>query len=184
MAGALQHAEILAPGADGLAVLVSEKARDLVQMGHVVSRPGREQLRQGDRAERGVQSAALEIARLQVHGANRGEVFSAQPGEIVEQLRQRFSLALANLGEAVERLEGLGIAVQQNALYAGDPIGPLAVGEVSDDVVGGPGVFAFVTVGPDFRLVTKERVESDRGAREQRKGFVEVESHGLNCSSF
>src|SRR6516164_3100902 len=128
MAGALQHAEILAPGADALAVLVGEDARDLVQMGHVVSRPGREQLRHGNRAERGMQSAALEIARLQVYGANRGQVFSAQLGELVEQLRQRFSLALADLGEAVEWLEGLRIAVQQNALYAGDPIGPLAVG--------------------------------------------------------
>src|SRR5215469_17940411 len=113
MAAALQHAEILAPGADGLAVLMREDARDLVQMGHVVSRPGCQQLRHGDRAERGMQSAALEIARLQVYGAKGGEVFSAQLGEIVKQLRQRFFLTLADLGEAVERLEGLRIAVQQ-----------------------------------------------------------------------
>src|SRR5215469_8465125 len=125
-----------------------------------------------------MESAALEIAWLQVHGTNRVEVFSAQLGKLVEQLRQQFSPALADLGEAVERLEGLRIAVQQNALYARDPIGALAVGEVSNDLVGGPGVFAFVALRPDFRLVAQEGVESDGGAREEGDGVIEVECHG------
>jgi hypothetical protein len=39
MAGASKYAEVLAPGADGLAVLVRENARDLMDVRHVVSGP-------------------------------------------------------------------------------------------------------------------------------------------------
>lgn len=48
MACALKHAEILAPGADGLAILMCHHARDLVEMREVVNRPRREKLREID----------------------------------------------------------------------------------------------------------------------------------------
>jgi len=48
---ALQYTEELAEGADALAVLVGQDARQLVEVGEVVRGPSGEQLRQGDRAE-------------------------------------------------------------------------------------------------------------------------------------
>ena len=45
VAGAVQDAEILAPGAGGFAVLMGHDPGNLVQVGQVVDRPGGEQLR-------------------------------------------------------------------------------------------------------------------------------------------
>ena len=44
VAGALQHAEVDAPGADGLAILVGHDARDLMEVGEIVDGPGGEEL--------------------------------------------------------------------------------------------------------------------------------------------
>ena len=49
VAFALEYTEELDPGADGLAILVGQDSRDLVQMRHVVRRPCRKQLGESDR---------------------------------------------------------------------------------------------------------------------------------------
>lgn len=66
MADALQDAEVDAPGADGFAVLVGHDSGDLVEVGEVVRGPGGEQLREGDRAEGWVASAAGEVVGLKI----------------------------------------------------------------------------------------------------------------------
>src|SRR2546423_961697 len=58
VAGALHHAEVGGPRADGLAILVRHHARELVQMREVMRRPGGEKLRERDRAEGRVTPAA------------------------------------------------------------------------------------------------------------------------------
>jgi hypothetical protein len=52
------------------------------------------------------------------------------------------------------------------------------MGEVSDDVVYAPGIFAFVAMSPDFGLVAEEGVECCRSAGEEGDGVIEVECHG------
>src|SRR6266850_846610 len=59
---AAEHAEENIPRADLAAILVRHRARDLVQVGEIVHRPGREQLGQRHGAEHGVGAAAIEIA--------------------------------------------------------------------------------------------------------------------------
>jgi hypothetical protein len=93
----MEHPKIGAPRADILTILSCEDPGDLVEMGKVVSYPGGEQLRKGDRAERRMKSAELKISRGEVELLKLDEISGAQAGEIVEQLREGFSLALALL---------------------------------------------------------------------------------------
>ena len=74
MAGALEHAEIGAPGTYRVAVLVSHDSRDLVKMSEVMNGPGGEKLGQSDHSEGWVSSCAFEILLLQVQRLEFGEV--------------------------------------------------------------------------------------------------------------
>lgn len=56
----------------------------------------------------------------------------------------------------------------------------LAVEEVADDFEGGPGVGAFVGVGPGLRQVAEEGVEGGWGAGEEGEGVGEGEGHGAS----
>ena len=60
---ALEHAEVSTPRADALAILVRHHAGDLVQVREIVNGPGRQQLRQGDGAQRRMPPAPAEISR-------------------------------------------------------------------------------------------------------------------------
>src|SRR5258706_141784 len=71
VAGTVQHAEVRAPRADGIAVLARHHSRDLVQMRQVVRGPGGQQLRQRDDAEGRMASATIEVGRLQIQPAGR-----------------------------------------------------------------------------------------------------------------
>jgi hypothetical protein len=74
VAGAFEYAEVGAPRAHGVAVLVSHDSRDLVEMGQVVDGPGGEELGEGDHSEGWVSSCAFQILLLQVPRAEFGEV--------------------------------------------------------------------------------------------------------------
>jgi hypothetical protein len=63
MAGALQHAEELAPWTYGVRVLMSHDSRHLVEMSQIVYGPRAKQLWQIDRTERGMTPSALEVCR-------------------------------------------------------------------------------------------------------------------------
>lgn len=89
--------------------------------------PGGEELGQGDGAEGGMGSAEGELPRGEVECAKVAEVGRAELGEFVEELGERLACAVALLGEAVERLEGTGLAVGEDDLGAGHPVGALAV---------------------------------------------------------
>ena len=82
--GAAENAEVGAPRAYGIAILMRENAGDLVQMGQVVNGPGGEKLRESDHAERGMASAAVKVQRLQIESAQLTEIRGAQGREFVE----------------------------------------------------------------------------------------------------
>ena len=84
MAAALEDAEEFAPGAYGLAVLVSEDAGDLVEMGEVVDGPGGEQLGQCHRAEDWMLAALGEVVGAQVPSANFFQVCGSDLSELIE----------------------------------------------------------------------------------------------------
>ena len=70
--GAVQHAEKLVPRADGLVVLASEDARELVQVGEVVHGPRGDELCEGCDAESGMLATLFEIGGAEVLGAYFG----------------------------------------------------------------------------------------------------------------
>ena len=101
-------------------------------------------------SEAGVLAAAVEILWLEVQGLESAQIFRAEAGEFVEELIERFALALFDMAEAIEWGEGLGFSELQDGFCARHPVGALAVDQVGDYVGDGPGVFAFVLVAPCF----------------------------------
>ena len=167
----MEDAKVGGPGADGFAGLVGEDAGELMEMGEVVDGPGGKELGEGDWAEGGMDSAASEISGLKVHGAKVVEILRAEIGEFIEKLREGFALAVALLSEAVEGLEGLGVAKLENHSGAGHPVGAFTVNEMANDVEGAPGCFAFVAQGPGVGKAAKKSIESGGSAGKKRDGI-------------
>ena len=93
-------------------------------------------------------SEPREVNGLKVHGPQFGEVAGAELRELIQQLREGFALAFADVSLAIEGREWLRLSILQQPFAAREPVGALAVDEVSDDVECAPGVFAFVAEGP------------------------------------
>lgn len=167
MTGALQYAEVDAPGADRFAILVGHYARELMQVREIVDSPSGEQLLQRYRAEGWMLSPPSEVLRLQIEGLKCGETFAAQSGEVFEELLERFRLRLSHLGEAVEGREWLRVAVCEDVMYARYPVVALGEDHVTHDVVWTPGVWAFVASGPGVGQTSQESIEGCRCAGEK-----------------
>lgn len=180
VAGALQHAQVDAPGADCLAILVGHDAGELMEVGEIVDGPGGEKLRESDDAECGMGSAASEVVWLEIQGLEGDEVFFAEAGELVEELLERFALRLSCLGEAVEAVEWPGFAVVENDSRARHPVGALADDEMADDVEGAPGIVSFVAANPGVGQAAQEGVEGCGGAGEEGDGLGQIE-FGWGC---
>ena len=120
----------------------------------------------------------FEVFRTQSPRTELDQIRGAQLGELVQQLSEGLAFAFAELGKAVEGLKSLAFATSQDALRAWNPVYAFAMGEVSDDVVHAPGIFAFVAMSPDFGLVAEKGVECCRSAGEEGDGVAEVECHG------
>ena len=144
VAGTLEDAEIDAPRADRIAILVREDARDLMQMGQIVNGPRGEQLRKRNCAEGRMAPAAIKVSRLQIQSAQLAKIFLAQAREFIKQLRQGFPLAFALLREAIEGRKGARLAEFENDFRAGQPVRPLTVNEVADNIESAPSAFPFV----------------------------------------
>ena len=144
VAGALEDAEVDGPGADGIAVLVGHDAGELVEMSEIVGGPGGEELGESDGAEGGMASAEVELVGAEMEGAEFGEVFGADEGEFVQNVREGFDSDFAFVSLAIEGIEGFGFAKLQDHFCAREPVGAFAMDEVGHDVEGGPSVGAFV----------------------------------------
>src|SRR2546423_14272129 len=107
-------------------------------------------------------SAPREIVRLQIHGAQLREVFSTYRGEFVQQLRQRLSHALLHLTLAVERLERPRLAELHDHPGPWNPVRPLRMNQMPDDVEGIPRTVTFISTGQRLRQTAQKRIESRR----------------------
>jgi hypothetical protein len=151
----VQHAEESVPWSDGIAVLVSENAGDLMEMGQIVRGPGGEQLTQGNDAERGMASALFQIGGLQVERAQLFEICGAEAREVVQSFGDRYVLTLAREAFSIEGLEGAGFTEFEDHFCAGHPVGALAVDKVADGIEGAPCLAAFVVACPLFGEIAK-----------------------------
>src|ERR1700751_2828133 len=92
-------------------------------------------------------SEPREVNGLKVHGPQFGEVAGAELRELIQQLREGFALGFVDVSVAIQVRKWLLRAVFEHPFGAREPVGALAVDEVSDDVECAPGVFAFVAAG-------------------------------------
>src|SRR5579883_2104794 len=112
------------------------------------------------------------VAPAEVQRAEAAEVRAAKFGEFVEEGGQRLASAFAELRLAIEAIEGAAGAVLEDDLETRHPVGVLPVDQMADDVVGAPGVGAFVACGPGFGEIAKESVEGRGRAGEDGDGFI------------
>lgn len=182
MASALEDAEIGAPRADGIAVLVGHDPRDLMEMRQVVNGPGGEQLAQGDDSESRVTPAKLKLCRLDVELAEFGEIFRAEAGKFVEEVNERLPFHLAKVAETIEAFKSLTFARAKNHFDARHPVGMLTVNQVADDFGGSPRVLAFVATSPRIRQIAEKRIQSGGGAREKGDCLRQSVFHGASAA--
>ena len=117
-----------------------EHPRDLRDVIEIVDHPRGEQLPERDGAERRMPAAAIEIGGGEAKRLDPGYVLSTQSRELVEQARQASSPRRLELCKADELVERRGFAGIEDPECSRQPIGPLAVDQVTDDVEGAPGV--------------------------------------------
>ena len=139
-----------------------------------MSGPGGEQLRKSDNAERGMASLELEIFRLKIQTAKGAEIFGAQAGEFVQQLRKRLTLAGLRLCPAIKWFKSVSVAELEDHASAGHPVGAFTVYQVSDNVEGSPGVFAFIAESPGFGQIAQKGVKSSGSACEKGDAVLQV----------
>src|SRR5262249_22716987 len=118
--------------------------------------------------------AALEIGRRQVEGAKLLETRGPCLRELIEQLDERFAAAVALLRQPIEPVELLRLAELENPSHAGNPVGPLAVNQVANDVEGAPGAGTFVWRRPCVGQVPQQRVQRAGRSLQQRDRLFET----------
>jgi hypothetical protein len=119
-----------------------------------MSDPGGEQVRDGDRTEGGVETAAFHVGWLEVQGFQILEVLGSLADEVFE-----CGGGIAE-GFARDGRKGLRVAVFDDEFDAGQPVVAFEIGEVANDVVRVPGVGTFVGRGPGLRQIVEECLES------------------------
>jgi hypothetical protein len=173
----LEDAEVDAPRADRLAVLMGHNTGDLVEMREVMDGPSGEELREGDRTEGRMMAASSQVLGVEMQRAKGRQIRGAQIGKFIEQLRKPFGLALAGVAFAVEGREGSRFAEFQNHFCARHPIGSLGVNEMRDYFERGPGRRALVLGSPKIGEIAEKGAERSGSASEKRDGVVESWIH-------
>ena len=130
-------------------------------------------------------AVTVEVGVGQPQRRQLAEVFLAQRRELVEQAGQRSALRHRDLREAIELVEGPRLAALQDDSGAGDPVGSLAMDQVSDDIEGAPCLATFVGHDPAVRKAAEQRVERRRRPRQDGDPFIHHErtsrAIGLSC---
>jgi hypothetical protein len=83
VAGALEHAEVGAPWANGFAILMGHDPGELVQMSQVMSGPGRQVLGESHWSEGGMAPTAVEIRWLEIQGTELVQAFGAHTRKFI-----------------------------------------------------------------------------------------------------
>src|SRR2546422_7285609 len=142
-------------------------------MVEIVRDPGCQELAQCHNAELRMTPAAIEIRRAHVERSQLPEIRLSERREVVEKIGQRPSGRRPKLGEPIESLERARLTVLQNDFRTWNPIGPLAVNEMSDDIERTPCVDAFTGGDPLVRQTTEERIERRRRSRQDRDRLLD-----------
>ncbi len=121
MAGTLQHAQVGAPRADCVTILVGHHARYLMQMREVMNSPCRQEFGERHRSQFWMRSVAGQVLRLQIQSFDCSQILFTQAGELVEELLERLALTLFYLRQAVKGVEGPRFAVLLRAHTLGRP---------------------------------------------------------------
>jgi PAS domain S-box-containing protein len=172
-----EHGQEWHPRPDLVAILLGHHAGDLRDVPEIVYHPAREQVPQGDAAEARMVAGEVELGIAQAPGAEQLEVRVTQFGEFGQQRFQGAAHVAAAVAEAIVRLEARVGAASQDDAGAGDPVGFLAVYEMTDHVEGAEGIGPFGAPGPGLGDSVEEHPQC-RGASAEHihRGF-QLESH-------
>ena len=107
--------------------------------------------------------------------------------KLIQQLIQRFALALFELRKAIKTIKGPRLTLFENDLCTRNPVGAFAHDQMADDIEGAPTVFAFVLTCPNVGKATQQTAKSCRGSREKGDGIGQAECccgwHGFKMPS-
>ena len=156
----MEHSEIAAPGAYGVAVLERHEAGDLVQMGEVMPGPGGKQVGESHHAEGRVAAAPFEVLRLQIQSTQRVQVGGAETGKLIQHRLDGLAVALAQVRPKIEGLKGLRLASFKDDPGARHSVGAFGVNQVADDLERAPGVFAFMAEDAAIETLLQAAVEA------------------------
>src|SRR5688572_4229271 len=107
----------------------------------------------------------------------RGDVLASKVRELVEQRGERFSLALAELGEAVVGRETPFRPLSKDDLRAWNPVGALSVNQMADDHVRAPRLRSLRRISPLRSESRKHRAQRARCPLENLDAISQVEVH-------
>src|SRR5690606_36815542 len=127
-------------------------------------------------------SLQCELCLRQVPRRERRQVGRTEPRELDQQVIQRGALALAELGEPVERREPAVGTVLEEDPRTRDPVGTFAVDQVPHDYVGAPRVGTFGPVGPLGLQSAEHRPQYMRSAFEDRAPRRQFELHDASSA--
>jgi len=102
---AMENAKVLTPRSNRLPVLVRHDSGHLMHVRQIVHCPRRQQLRQGDRAKRRVESSPVQVVLPQLQPAEVGKVGRTDTCKFVQQFTERPALNLPDVAHPVEWLE-------------------------------------------------------------------------------
>src|SRR5213593_3458630 len=157
-------------------VLFRHHARDLGEVPQVVRHPGRQQLTQRDRAQRGVLARQVEL-RFEMPGLQQFDVRGAKPLELTQQRFEGAAGVAGPMAKAIVWFEANARAAGQDHSRPGNPVGFLAVDQVSDVVERAERLRAFVPPRPRLGDALEERPESRGGSAKHVDCEVEAELH-------
>jgi len=100
-------------------------------------------------------STPVEVFLPKIQCTQFGQVFLAHASEFIQQLAERFSLALSYLSQTIKFLKRPGLAELQHHPRPRHPIRALGVNQVPDDIVGVPGISPFISKRPSFGEITQ-----------------------------
>src|SRR5271165_6381540 len=126
--------------------------------------------------------ALRKVSRLEFPGPQLNQIFRSYAGELIQQLRQHPALNFPHMPPAIEGVEGPRHAKLQDDPRPRNPIGALALNQMTDDIERGPGVFAFVCASPFVRQVAQQSVECGWCAAQKSEGVLQAMLHRTNFS--
>ena len=121
-----------------------------------------------------------QVLRAQLQYLQLSQIFRPHASEFIQQLAQRFPPTLAFLRQPVERLKRAALAEFQNHFRSRDPVGALAMDQMSHYVKRVPTVSTFIAHRPRLRQITQQRIQRRRSASQQGYRVLQVLFHTFN----